>query len=109
MRQEDNPTPPMLRARRARRARALVAALVCVWVVGSLGAQEGQNKDDLDSNGAGGEASEAIVDRWTEQMPRVMPSTVAGAESNSDSHDVLRLLPGFQIELLYEVPKETHG
>ena len=46
---------------------------------------------------------------WVEQMPVRLPSVVSGAATAATDRDLFRLQPGFQIERLFEVPKETHG
>ncbi len=47
--------------------------------------------------------------RWVEQMPVVLPSVAVGEAGGAADRDVFRLQPGFQIERLFEVPKDTHG
>ncbi|MCA9150221.1 MAG: c-type cytochrome [Planctomycetales bacterium] len=50
-------------------------------------------------------AEEAAEGRWVEQMPEVVTSVSDG----SGDKQAFQVLPGFQVERLFEVPKETHG
>ncbi len=47
--------------------------------------------------------------RWVTQQPQVMPTLVTGADPTKPSREAFHVSPGFQVERLFEVPKETHG
>jgi putative heme-binding domain-containing protein len=66
-----------------------------------------QSTADGDGSPSGTDIS--VPSPWSEQQPQVMQATTELDAASAASREAFLLQPGFQVELLYTVPKDTHG